>query len=220
MHRLWSVLEIATIIFKHLQRGDQARIIRVCRYFWEAVIPLVWEDLPDIWMLVELFLLDKESTDLGLIADQVGRTSLFLNQADKIEQASAAGPDKLVHHELVPTDRLSVHGKHTRTISLTLDSDKFHDLELFAYNDPFLLSLPRLSTLKVTIGDLDAPAVAELLHSALYLPTLTSIQLSPMHALDVGSCEPLMLLTQAIAKTILTNSKALSSSSRQTAKST
>ncbi|KAG8944807.1 hypothetical protein FRC04_001545 [Tulasnella sp. 424] len=195
MHRLWSVLEIATVIFKHLQRRDQARIIRVCRYFWEVAIPLVWEDLPDIWMLVELFLWDKGSTDLGLIADQVGQTSLLLNQADKIEQASAAGPDKLV-----PTDRLSVHGKHTRTISLTLDPDKFHDLELFTYNDPFLLSLPRLRTLKVTIGDLDAPAGAELLHSALYLPTLTSIQLFPMHALDVGSCEPLMLLTQAVAK--------------------
>ncbi|KAG8898768.1 hypothetical protein FRB99_007178 [Tulasnella sp. 403] len=45
MHRTWSIPELVSSVFIHLDTGDLARIARVCRDFWAPAIALRWRTL-------------------------------------------------------------------------------------------------------------------------------------------------------------------------------
>lgn len=46
MHMFWSIPELVLEILERLDRRDRVGMARVCRSFWEAAIPLIWEILP------------------------------------------------------------------------------------------------------------------------------------------------------------------------------
>ncbi|KIO16928.1 hypothetical protein M407DRAFT_33421, partial [Tulasnella calospora MUT 4182] len=183
MHRLWSIPEILSFILECLSRRDQARMAQVCRHFWERAVPFIWRELPEIYMLVQHFPPEKQSSGKGTNSDQPGE-------------------DELARDEVALLPRFSFHARFVRAISLTLNWYTYGDLELLATRRPLTSSLPNLKTLMVTIGDLDDAAQAELIPSTLYLPSLTTLQIYPMNADDdLDSCDSLAFLARAIPRT-------------------
>ncbi|KIO33530.1 hypothetical protein M407DRAFT_3868 [Tulasnella calospora MUT 4182] len=186
MHRLWLIPEIVSFILECLSRRDQAHMAQVCRLFWERAVPFIWRELPDIYMLVELFPPEKQSSGKGTNSDQ----------ANILKKS---GEDELARDEVALLPRFSFYARFVRAISLTLDSYTYGDLKLLATRRPLTSSL---KTLMVTIGDLDDAAQAELIPSTLYLPSLTTLQIYPMDADDdLDSCDSLAFLARAIPRT-------------------
>lgn len=55
MHRIWLVREVLGMVIQSSKKPDQARIVQVCRSFWSCGIPFLWEDIPSVDVLLDLF---------------------------------------------------------------------------------------------------------------------------------------------------------------------